>query len=282
MIARAAAFFGRKDVRDLRKLDIVNYQNYLEASGIRAKYQKNYLGLFRTFLNWIRADLELLDQVPAFPVVQVPVRPYRWISSEDQIKLVDQIPSEDRPVIEFLMLHGCRPAEARALRVRDLDLRQERVTISSSYSGRVLRDQRKGRGAHPYTIPIHPESMPFIRERCTSCLPGAFVFVNPRTNTPYSDEALQRIWRAMRAKAGISADLRLYDATRHSVATQLRLAGVPLPDIKDQLGHTDIRSTMRYAHGDIKNLRANLEKLSLRKVEKLGAKAATRNSAGLD
>jgi len=34
--------------------------------------------------------------------------------------------------------------------------------------------------------------------------------------------------------------------------------------------------------GDIKNLRANVEKLSLRKVEKLGVKVAARKSVGSD
>ena len=73
----------------------------------------------------------------------------------------------------------------------------------------------------------------------------------------------------MRTKAGLSRELRLYGASRHSLAPQLRQAGVSLPDIKDQLGHTDIRTTMKYAHGDIEKLRTNLERLSLRKVERL-------------
>jgi len=79
----------------------------------------------------------------------------------------------------------------------------------------------------------------------------------------------------MRVRAELSPDLRLYDATRHSVATQLRLAGVPLPDIKDQLGHSDIRTTMKYAHGNLEALRSNLDKLSLRKVEKLQVKSGS-------
>lgn len=273
MTVEASGFFGKKDVRDLRRLHLVDYQNHLEARGIRAKYQKNYLDQMKTFLRWCRSDLEILDVVPAFPGVQVPEKPYRWLGQEDQINLVAQIPAEDRPIIEFLMLHGCRPAEGRALRVKDVDLKNETVRIVSTFSGRVLREQRKGRGAKPVLLPLHPECMDFIGNRLREALPGAFVFVNPRNHLAYSQDALGRVWRNLRAKAGISADLRLYDATRHSLATQLRLADVPLPDIKDQLGHSDIRTTMRYAHGDLRKLRANLEKLSLRKVEKLEVKA---------
>jgi len=84
----------------------------------------------------------------------------------------------------------------------------------------------------------------------------------------------------MRVRAKLSPDLRLYDATRHSVATQLRLAGVPLPDIKDQLGHSDIRTTMKYAHGDLEKLRGNLEKLSLKKVEQIRKEAGVEGGIG--
>jgi integrase len=60
---------------------------------------------------------------------------------------------------------------------------------------------------------------------------------------------------------------------RAKLSPELRLAGVPLPDIKDQLGHSDIRTTMKYAHGDLERLRGNLEKLSLRKVEQIRKEA---------
>ena len=70
----------------------------------------------------------------------------------------------------------------------------------------------------------------------------------------------------MREKAAISKELRLYDATRHSVASQLLNAGVSLGKIREVLGHSDIRTTQRYAHGQVESLRADLQKLSLEKV----------------
>ncbi|MEJ2745731.1 MAG: tyrosine-type recombinase/integrase, partial [bacterium] len=35
---------------------------------------------------------------------------------------------------------------------------------------------------------------------------------------------------------------------RHTFATRLVLAGVPLPVVKELLGHSTITTTMRYAH----------------------------------
>jgi integrase len=263
---RAADFFLKKDVREIRKLDLVNYQNELGASAVQAKTQKNYLDLFKTFLRWCRSDLEILDLVPSFPPVSVIPRSPKWVSQEDQTRILPEIPADDRPIIEFLMLHGCRPAEARALRARDVDLKSRTVTIASTFSGSEFREQRKGRGSRPVVLPIHTEALDFLAHRLSVCLPGAFVFINPRTNKPYSAWALCGVWRRLRVKAKIPAEVRLYDATRHSVATQLRQAGVPIADIKDQLGHTDIRTTMKYAHSDLGRLRANMEILSLKKI----------------
>ena len=68
----------------------------------------------------------------------------------------------DKPIIGFLMLHGCRPSEARALKCKDVDLAAGTITISGTFSGRVYREKRKGRGARSVTIPIHPELEEYI------------------------------------------------------------------------------------------------------------------------
>jgi site-specific recombinase XerD len=123
-------------------------------------------------------------------------------------------------------------------------------------------------------IAIHPELLPYIRKRFAEALPAAWLFPNPRTGDAYSVQAIRKIWNKVRKAVGISSDLRLYDATRHSFASQLREAGVSIEDLKDHLGHTSIKTTLKYAHGSLSSMRANLEKLSLKKIVgvHLGAK----------
>jgi integrase len=266
MVSVAAYFFGPKDVRELRKISLVDYKTHLESSGIGAKTVKNYLDHFKAFLRWCRSDLEIIAQVPAFPRVEQSPRPFRWLAAEDQLKIFAHIPKEDLPIIHFLALHGCRPAEARALRIRDFNLTAGTVTISSTFSGRVFREKRKGRGSRPYTLPIHPEMMEFMARRAGSALPGAWIFINPRNKGPYTENKLRRVWDAARTAAGLDSTLRLYDATRHSFASQLRAAGVGIESIRDHLGHSDIRTTLKYAHGTIEGMKANLERLSMKKV----------------
>jgi integrase len=266
MVRRAKDFFGLKDIRELQKMDLIEYKEHLERLNLSPKTVKNVMDHFKTFLRYCKEDLEIIDSYPSFPKVEITEKSIRWVGREDQIKLLEHIPEEDRPIIAFLALHGQRPAEARALRVKDVDLGKGTIIISSSFSGRILRDKRKGRGAKPVEVPIHPELYAFIASRVNQSLPGAFLFTNPKNGQPYSANKLRRIWENVRRKVGAFRELRLYDVTRHSFASQLREAGVPIESIKDHLGHADIRTTLKYAHGKLGTMRANLEKLSLQKV----------------
>jgi integrase len=261
---RAADFFPLADVRELRKIDVINYMEHLEKIGLKGKTLKNNMDVFRTFLNWCK-EMEIISYVPPFPDIEV-IRPEtKWITQKDQISLYDMAPEGDKPIIGFLMLHGVRPGEARALKIKDVNLAAQSITISSTWSANVLREKRKGRKAPPVIIGIHPELLGYIEERMRTALPGAFLFVNPRSGNHYTDSALDRVWKGILKKAGIKG-LQKKDATRHSYATNLAIQGTPLTVIKNMLGHTSIQTTERYTHADIRTMQVEMKKLSLKKV----------------
>lgn len=265
-MGKAKDFFKSKDVREIRKIDIINFKEHLEKeSSLKGKSVKNILDVFKTFLRWCRFDLEIIGQVPAFPPVEVEPPGFRWLSAQDQISILEHIPEKHRPFIIFLMLHGLRPGEARALRCKDVNLAEESITVRATFSNGIYRERRKGKQSIPFTIPIHPEMFDFIRERVRNNLPEAYAFVNPRTGRYYSETGLKLIWQAARKAAGLPETVRLYDATRHSLASQLVNAGTSLYTVSKLLGHSTTRMTEKYAHTHIESLRADIRKLSLRK-----------------
>jgi len=170
--------------------------------------------------------------------------------------------AQDKPIIVFLMLHGCRPGEARALKCKDVDLKQQTITIHATFSGETYREPRKGRRAQPVVIPIHPEMYVFLEEKVRNSLPEAFVFIN-RDGQPYTKDDVQRVWKNVRKKAKLGKELRLYDATRHSFASQLVNQNTTIFKVSRLLGHSSVKMTKKYAHHDLKSLKADIEKLSL-------------------
>ena len=265
MVCLGKEFFGTMDVREVRKLYIMQYQEHLvKAHQWSQKTLKNTLDVFKAFLNWCREELEILDIVPAFPRVVCPEPKTRWLSNDAQIEVFKCVPEMDRPIVQFLMLHPCRPGEARALRCCDVDSENMTITVSATFSKNTFQQKRKGRESRSVTIPVHPEMFDFFAEKVTSNLPLSFIFVNPRTGTPYSQDALGRLWQNVRKAAGLDEEFRLYDATRHSAASQLVNSGSSLYTISRLLGHSNTKTTERYSHPDVESMRAEQSKLSLK------------------
>ncbi len=260
----AKDFFGAKDVRELRKLDLINYKEHLENTrNYSEKTIKNILDNFGTFLRYCKSDLEILDNVPSFPAIETPQPKTNWLSSDVQRKALECVPDEHKPIIAFLMLHGCRPGEARALKCKDVNLASETITISATFSARDYREKRKGRKAKNALIPIHPESFRYIKNRVESNLPSAFLFINNRTGRHYAENKLRKVWNEVRKKTGLDKSIRLYDATRHSVGSQLGNSKVSAFNIKALLGHSTIKMTEKYVHPELENLRVDMKNLSL-------------------
>ncbi len=69
----------------------------------------------------------------------------------------------------------------------------------------------------------------------------------------------------------------MYNAFRHSLGCHLLDMGYSLDHVKDQLGHTDIRTTLRYAERKKQNLTSALDK---RRLYHLQAKVGLRNKTG--
>jgi integrase len=279
-IEAAKEFFKTVDIREIRKYDIHEYRKFIETGykpkGKTAKAKKksktikNYLDVLKTFMFYVRDDLEILNSVPSFPEIEVEEYEWKWLDMEDQVYMLSHIPDKDRPIIIFLMLHGCRPGEARALKVKDVNIKNKTIKISSTFSGNVMRSKRKGKKSRPLLIPLHPEMHSYLLSKVSNSLPEAFIFINPRTGMPYTMQSLNRLWDRARRKAKIPNDLRLYDASRHSFASQLINNDASLYSVSKMLGHSSTKMTEKYAHNKIEKLRADMSKLSLQgKISKV-------------
>jgi len=71
-----------------------------------------------------------------------------------------------------------------------------------------------------------------------------WAFANPDTAKPYV--AIYYAWNTARLHAGL-ADVRMHDL-RHSFASLLINSGRTLYEVQHILGHTQIKTTQRYAH----------------------------------
>lgn len=153
---------------------------------------------------------------------------------------------------------GMRRGELCGLRWRDIDLGTGVVTVAST---RVVADvvvigEPKTRaGARVVALDRHTAAaLASWRKHQASerLLAGpawedhGLVFVD-ELGVPPHPETITRWWREAVARAGVPA-IRLHDA-RHTAATVLLRAGVPVKVVAQRLGHADVAVTMRvYQH----------------------------------
>lgn len=71
-----------------------------------------------------------------------------------------------------------------------------------------------------------------------------YVFTNPYTGTKYND--IKKCFKTVCKLANVQ-NLRFHDL-RHTGATRMVAAGVPITVVKQILNHASIQTTMRYAH----------------------------------
>jgi len=166
----------------------------------------------------------------------------RFLSSDELRRLKDAISESENPmlqqIISMLVLTGARKREVLDCRWEDLDLVRKTWRIPFTKSGK------------PRTVPLSDSAVELLKkiERQDDAV---YVFNNPKTKKPFV--SIFYSWDTARKKAGMP-DLRIHDL-RHSFASFLINAGRSLYEVGHLLGHTQIKTTMRYAHLSDQTLR---------------------------
>jgi len=236
--------FGSLDMRDVRTHHIEDFLNNLPKS-LSLKTKKNIMLMLKNFCYWLFRRDQLL-RMPQFTAISVPEKPIKWISKESQLKALSFIDPHHKPIFEFLFYHPVRISEARALKVKDFNAENGTVYICRAWSCEELRSRKNKK---PYYLPI---SRHFDLSALKDRLPEAFAFTN-KIGEHYKLRKLSILWQKARIAAGLP-EISLYNASRHSIASQARSQGIELSKIGAALGHSSLGSTQRYASLDVLQL----------------------------
>jgi len=177
----------------------------------------------------------------------------RYLTPEQSDRLLQAVKESLNPqltyLVAFLIYTGARKREVLEIKWRDINLNQSSWKISKNKSNKV-RHVPLSEGAI--------ETLNAVREKWRTQHNGVeaeqddFIFANPITGKPFSSFFYS--WNTARDKAGMP-ELRVHDL-RHSFASFLVNAGRSIYEVKELLGHADIKTTSRYAHLSQESLKA--------------------------
>jgi integrase len=178
----------------------------------------------------------------------------RFFSQAELTAISDALEKYQNPVaadcVRLMMLTGCRPSEAAKATWAEFDAELGYWVKPSAHT--------KQRRVH--RLPLSPPALELI-ERLRKNRKSNWVFPSDRTVDHLVTPSLWHIWQFVRKQADLGRDARLYDL-RHSFASVGAGGGLSLHIIGKLLGHSQARTTQRYAHLGDDPLREAAERIT--------------------
>ena len=244
---------------------VLDYQTYLTHYRTKVnkplsnKTQNLKLDALRKFFIFlIKKDLILKDPTTELSFQKEEQRLTRNILSEkevfhllDKMKPRGPIGIRNRAIIELFYACGIRTSELCALKVHDVDLKEQTVTIV------------KGKGNKSRVVPIGQYATYYIElylEKARKhMLKGKkvdprYLFLSQRGN-PFNRTTINKcVIGSILRKGLIEKSISCY-SFRHSIATHLLRNKVDIMYIAQLLGHSSLKTTQKYLHVEISDLK---------------------------
>ena len=137
------------------------------------------------------------------------------------------------PMTLLTLNTGLRRGEMFDLMWKDINLKSKTLTING-------KTAKSGETRH---IPLNQDVIETLSQWKKQTTENELIFPN---NNGERFHTIKTAWGNLLEAAKIS-DFRWHDL-RHDFASKLVMAGVPLNTVRELLGHSDIKTTLRYAH----------------------------------
>lgn len=229
-------YFGHQLLTEVKKSDIIRFLSIHQATHKPASVNRILVQIRYMFNLAIRWD-EGIDKNPSAGIPKMPEnnKKERYLSTEEVQQLMDSLYQSDNQILQYivpaLLMTGARKREILDAKWSEFDFDKNlwRVSISKSGKARYI----------PISSSLKSllDSVPRI-EGCD------YVFANPETGKPFVQ--IYSSWNTARTRAGLP-EVRMHDL-RHSFASFMVNSGRTLYEVQKILGHTQIKTTQRYAH----------------------------------
>lgn len=191
-----------------------------------------------TFMRWATAE-GYIERDPS-----VSLKPIKFVAKPRET--LEQLDLEilrracrdvrETALVEVLYSTGCRVTELCGIKLNDIDWDKRTVTLF-------------GKGGKFRTSYINAKAevalKVYLKRRKHDSI---FLFCNDRGGGQMKKDNIERIVRNLRARAGMADRDITPHVFRHTTATQALSNGMPVSDIQKLLGHSNVATTMIYAH----------------------------------
>lgn len=244
----------------LSRDDISRWVEKLRADGAAGKTIANKHGLLSAALNAaVRAGHIKANPAAGVRLPRTEQQEMRFLTREEFATLLAAVTEPWRPMVKFMVASGARPAEVMALRATDVNRTDSTVRISRAWKrmpgGYEMGAPKTERGRRTINVPKAVlDELDYT---------GEWLFTNPGRGrraiggpVRLSNFRANVWWPAVERAELQPPNPRVYDL-RHTCASWMIQAGIPLPVIQQHLGHESIEVTVGvYGHLDRRSAQA--------------------------
>ena len=221
---------ARRDVQRLitSRLDLGKAPGTCDRMLILARH------IFNCAIKWKIAGVKS-NPAKEVELLNVDNKRERYLNEDEVRRLHAAVQASENPMLKYivpmLLMTGARKREVLDARWEDFDYETRQWKIPFT------------KGGKPRYVPMS-DGVLGILEAVPRVEGSAHVFPNPDTKKPFV--TIHYTWDNARKRAGLQ-DVRLHDL-RHSFASILINSGRSLYEVQHLLGHTQVKTTERYAH----------------------------------
>ncbi|MDP8212106.1 MAG: tyrosine-type recombinase/integrase [Candidatus Zapsychrus exili] len=244
-----------KNLSDITPKLLENYKQY-RLNQAKTCTLKNHVIVLKAFF-CKAVEWDCLSENPAKNLKSVEIidsKPIKVLTEEEYTKFISICKNEFKefyPMFYTFIHTGLRKSELLSLEWSDIDFERGLIYIRNKENFRPKGINKKTGKAKERIIPMHDN----LKRVLTNL---------PKNNSvlfgPYSKQMPRRVLIRIAKRANITGLTRLHEL-RHSYATFLLKKGVDIYKIKELLGHSDIRDTMKYAHLPTVHMKEDVKQL---------------------
>jgi integrase len=244
--------FGHLHLDQISSAAVMELHQELRSKGYAAATSNMVVILLSVIFNYAKkleipgSEVNPTSKVTLFKVNNIKDR---YLKPEESQRLKDAIDQSEnvqlKYIVALLLLTGARKREILDATWANVDLERRVLTVPKSKSG------------HQRKILLSETVVGLLNQvpRFDAC---PYVVPNLKTMIPFA--SIYASWNTARKRAGLK-DVRLHDL-RHSFASNLVNSGHSLYVVSKALGHSQIRTTTRYAHLSSETLLAAVENVA--------------------
>jgi site-specific recombinase XerD len=238
----------------IRKIDVVEFLEYLSESGLTGTTRARKLSSLRTFFNFAEEEGLLVNnpttgvKTPAQEKTQAQV-----LLKPEYRALLHAAGSNVRntAIIQTMLQTGIRVSELCHLRLSDVDLEGKRLWV------------RQGKGRKDREIPLETNAVEaltiYLAVRPEAETDKVFL---SKSNRPLDERSVRYLVKSLAKKAGIKRPVSPH-TLRHTFSAHKANKGWSVIQLQYMLGHENLETTYRYLHLVNPSLQDLMEKTSL-------------------